>query len=313
MGLSSHISSTIVQPMTLVVDLGQSGSRVRIEGKQIDSERGKLNGEAVIDSLLAVFQNLPKSQLETAALACTGFNGIVSDPQPFLALCNEFFGATKVAVIDDGLAGFVGALGGSNGVVLSIGGGVVSVGGNNSHFAHRDGLGSTFGDEGGGFWLGKLGLTRALGIRQGRGNDQVLLGAFKDQVFEFDALKVKNAAEASTLAITSAKNLLSAADAGSPTAIAIRNEGAALLAQTVIATWQGAGGSLDDAPEIAIQGGPSKNPGYVSAIQNNISRSLPKAKFVSARGDNLDGALWIAENMSQDAEPLLRWASKTSS
>ena len=295
----------------LVVDLGQSGSRVRLDGQQIDSDRGKLNGESVVDSLRAIFQKLPKSQVDTAALACTGFNGIVSDSQPFFALCNEFFGAKKVAVIDDGLAGFVGALGGSNGVVLSIGGGVVSVGGNNSHFAHRDGLGSTFGDEGGGFWLGKLGLTRALGIRQGRGDDQILLTAFKDQVIEFDGLKVKNAADASTLAITSAKNLLAAADAGSPTAIAIRNEGASLLAQTVIATWQGAGGSKDDAPEIAIQGGPSKNSAYVSAIQSNISRSLPNAKFVSARGDNLDGALWIANNMPNDAEPLLRWAVKS--
>ena len=296
--------------MTLVVDLGQSGSRARIDGKQIDSDRGKLNGESVVDSLRAIFLNLPKGQIDIAALACTGFNGVVSDPQPFLELCNELFGAKKVAVIDDGLAGFVGALGGSNGVVLSIGGGVVSVGGNNSHFAHRDGLGSTFGDEGGGFWLGKLGLTRALGIRQGRGDDQVLLSAFKDQVSAFDALKVKNAAEASTLAITSAKNLLEAADAGSPTAIAIRNEGAELLAQTVIATWLGAGGSLDDALEIAIQGGPSKNPAYVSAIQSNISRSLAHAKFVAARGDNLDGALWIANNMLSDADPLLRWASK---
>ena len=296
--------------MTLVVDLGQSGSRARIDGKQIDSDRGKLNGESVVDSLRAVFLNLPKGQLDIAALACTGFNGVVSDPQPFLALCDEFFGAKKVAVIDDGLAGFVGALGGSNGVVLSIGGGVVSVGGNNSHFAHRDGLGSTFGDEGGGFWLGKLGLTRALGIRQGRGDDQVLLSAFKDQVSASDALKVKNAAEASTLAIASAKNLLAAADAGSPTAIAIRNEGAALLAQTVIATWLGTGGSKDDAPEIAIQGGPSKNSAYVSAIQSNISRSLPHAKFVTPRGDNLDGALWIANNMLSDADPLLRWASK---
>ena len=296
--------------MTLVVDLGQSGSRARIDGKQIDSDRGKLNGESVVDSLRAVFLNLPKGQIDIAALACTGFNGVVSDPQPFLELCHEFFGAKKVAVIDDGLAGFVGALDGSNGVVLSIGGGVVSVGGNNSHFAHRDGLGSTFGDEGGGFWLGKLGLTRALGIRQGRGDDQVLLSAFKDQVSAFDALKVKNAAEASTLAITSAKKLLEAADAGSPTAIAIRNEGAELLAQTVIATWLGAGGSLDDALEIAIQGGPSKNPAYVSAIQSNISRSLPHAKFVTARGDNLDGALWIANNMLSDADPLLRWASK---
>jgi len=49
----------------------------------------------------------------------------------------------------------------------------------------------------------------------------------------------------------------------------------------------------------------------VSAIQSNISRSLPKAKFVSARGDNLDGALWITNNMPNDAEPLLRWAVKS--
>jgi N-acetylglucosamine kinase-like BadF-type ATPase len=284
---------------------------VRLDGQQIDSDRGKLNGESVVESLRAIFQKLPKSKVDIAALACTGFNGIVSDPQPFFALCNEFFGAKKVAVIDDGLAGFVGALGGSNGVVLSIGGGVVSVGGNNSHFAHRDGLGSTFGDEGGGFWLGKLGLTRALGIRQGRGDDQILLNAFKDQVLAYDALAVKDVSDAASLAITSAKNLLAAADAGSPTAIAIRNEGASLLAQTVIATWQGAGGSKDDAPEIAIQGGPSKNSTYVSTIQSNISRSLPKAKFVSARGDNLDGALWIANNMPHDAEPLLRWAVKS--
>jgi N-acetylglucosamine kinase-like BadF-type ATPase len=297
--------------MTLVVDLGQSGSRARIDGKHINSLRGKLAGEPPLSSLRAVFESIEKLRADTVALSCTGFRGVVTDPQPFLALCNEFFGASTVAVIDDGLAGFIGALGGGNGVVLSIGGGVVSVGRNDTHFAHRDGLESTFGDEGGGFWLGKLGLTRALGIRQGRGDDQILLETFKEQVFAYDALAIKNATEAASLAIASAKNLLAAADAGSPTAIAIRNEGAALLAQTVIATWLGAGGSLGDAPEIAIQGGPSKNPAYVSAIQSNISRSLAHAKFVTARGDNLDGALWIANSMLSDADPLLRWANKS--
>ena len=294
----------------LAVDLGQSGSRISSGEALINSTRGKLAGEPPLSSLRAVFESIEKLQADTVALSCTGFRGVVTDPQPFLALCNEFFGASKVAVMDDGLAGFVGAIGGGNGVVLSIGGGVVSVGRNNSHFAHRDGLESTFGDEGGGFWLGKLGLTRALGIRQGRGDDQILLGTFKDQVLAYDSLTIKNAADAASLAIASAKTLLAAADAGSPTAIAIRNEGAALLAQTVIATWLGAGGSLDDAPEIAIQGGPSKNPNYVSAIQSDISLALPKAKFVAARGDNLDGALWIANNMLSDADPLLRWASK---
>ena len=294
----------------LVVDLGQSGSRISSGQALINSTRGKLAGEPPLSSLRAVFESTEKLHADTVALSCTGFRGVVTDPQPFLALCNEFFGASKVAVMDDGLAGFIGALGGGNGVVLSIGGGVVSVGRNDSHFAHRDGLESTFGDEGGGFWLGKLGLTRALGIRQGRGDDQILLDTFKDQVLAYDALAIKNAVDAASLAIASAKTLLAAADAGSPTAIAIRDEGAALLAQTVIATWLGAGGSLEDAPEIAIQGGPSKNSGYVSAIRSNISRSLAHAKFVTARGDNLDGAFWIANNMLSDADPLLRWARK---
>ena len=296
--------------MALIVDLGQSGSRIRTGDISINSTRGKLAGEQPMAALRAIFESIEKLSSTTVALSCTGFGGVVTDPHPFLALCDEFFGASSVAVIDDGLAGFVGALGGSSGVVLSIGGGVVSVGGNNSRFAHRDGLGSTFGDEGGGYWLGKLGLTRALGVRQDRGRDAILLESFRAQLLAYDALTIKNAVEAASLAIASAQVLLEAADAGSSTAIAIRNEGATLLAQTVIATWLGAGGSLDDAPEIAIQGGPSKNPNYVSAIQANISRSLPHAKFVAARGDNLDGAFWIANNMHKDAEPLLRWATK---
>jgi N-acetylglucosamine kinase-like BadF-type ATPase len=44
------------------------------------------------------------------------------------------------------------------------------------------GLGSTFGDEGGGFWLGKLAITKALGIRQGRGDDSEMLDYFVRRV-----------------------------------------------------------------------------------------------------------------------------------
>ena len=293
----------------LVVDLGQSGSRIRWQGKEINSNRGKLQGENVIDSLRAIFQELEPINAKVVALSSTGFNGVITAPEPFGVLCKEFFGAERVAIIDDGLAGFIGALHGRDGVALTIGGGVVSVGGRDGKFAHRDGLGSTFGDEGGGFWLGKLGITKALGIRQGRGKDEILMSALAEQVASYDLLEVKNAAEAATLAIHSAKYLLEAADAGSVLAQTIRDEGAFLLAQTVIATWIGVGGSVEDAPDIAIQGGPSQNPSYVEAIIFNIKKSLPKATFITARGDNLDGATWIAENMLHDAAPLLRWAS----
>jgi N-acetylglucosamine kinase-like BadF-type ATPase len=292
----------------IAVDLGQSGCRVKQADLIIESDRGKLVGESPVDSLRAVFTNLPPMTAHVVALSCTGFNGTVSDMDSYRSLCLEFFGASKVSVVDDGFAGFVGALNGRNGVVLSIGGGVVSVGGRDGAFAHRDGLGSTFGDEGGGFWLGKNAITKALGIRQGRGDDQEMLEYFSQECTAFDELAVKNTAEAATLAIRTAKKVLEAADAGVSTATAIVDEGAYLLAQTVVATWYGCGGTKSDSPEIVIQGGPARNASYVTKIGLEINAKLPNAVIVQSAGDNLDGATWIAQNMHSDAPPLMMWA-----
>ena len=292
----------------LAVDLGQSGSRIKQGALVITSDRGKLVGESPLASLRAIFESTQKLSADVVSLSCTGFNGVVTNPESFAALCAESFGASKVAVIDDGLAGYVGALNGRNGVVLSIGGGVVAVGGNNGKFAHRDGLGSTFGDEGGGFWLGKNAITKVLGIRQGRGDDQEMLDYFADECAAFDALEVKNAAEASTLAIRTAKKVLDAADAGVSTATAIVDEGAFLLAQTVIATWYGCGGTKADSPEIVIQGGAARNATYATKIALEINAKLPNAVIAQSGGDNLDGATWIANNLRHDAPPLLLWA-----
>jgi len=293
----------------LAVDLGQSGCRIRLGDYDVSSDRGKLAGEMPIPALRAVFDSIQKFSAEVVALSCTGFSGIVSEPEKYGALCAEYFGATKVAVIDDGFAGFVGALNGRDGVVLSIGGGVVSVGGREGNFAHRDGLGSTFGDEGSGFWLGKLAITKALGIRQGRGDDQEMLSYFANECAAFDALEVKNGAEAATLAITTAQRVLDASDAGISTATAIVDEGAFLLAQTVVATWYGCGGTKKDSPEIVIQGGAARNATYATKIALEITAKLPYAVVVKSAGDNLDGAIWIANNMRQDAPPLLLWAA----
>ena len=293
----------------LAVDLGQSGCRVKQGDSVVASDRGKLVGEAPLNSLRSVFESLTPISADLVALSCTGFNGTVAEPDSFGALCREFFGATKVAVIDDGFAGFVGALNGRNGVVLSIGGGVVSVGGRDGKFAHRDGLGSTFGDEGGGFWLGKLAITKALGIRQGRGDDAEMLNYFADECRAFDELAVKNTAEAATLAINTAQKVLEAADAGVSTATAIVDEGAYLLAQTVVATWYGCGGAKNDSPEIVIQGGPARNASYSTKIALEINAKLPNAVIVQSSGDNLDGATWIANNLRQDAPPLLLWST----
>jgi len=292
----------------LAVDLGQSGSRFRQGQVSVSSDRGKLAGENPLPALRAVFESSQKFEADVVALSCTGFYGVVSQPEKYLELCNEFFGAKEVAVIDDGLAGFVGALNGRNGVVLSVGGGVVAIGGLNGHYAHRDGLGNTFGDEGSGFWLGKLAITKVLALRQGRGDDPEMVNYFADEIAQYFALEIRNSVDAVNLATRTAKKVLDAADAGVSTATAIVDEGAFLLAQSAVAAWYGCGGTRADSPEIVIQGGPVRNSSYSTKIALEINAKLPNAVVVESAGDNLDGAIWIAQNSRQDAPPLMLWA-----
>jgi N-acetylglucosamine kinase-like BadF-type ATPase len=312
MGLSSHSQSSILRLMpnsdVLVVDLGQSGCRIKQGDRLIATERGKLAGESPEDSLRSIFSELTGMRANLVALSLTGLNGAVHDTGQYPHICKEFFGAMTVALIDDGFASYMGALKGRDGVALTIGGGVVSIGGLKGKFAHRDGLGSTFGDEGGGFWLGKNGITKALAVNQGRGDDSEMAHYFKEEIDQYYKLSMVDGAEAQTFAIRTAKKVLQAADAGISTATAIVDEGAFLLAQTVVATWYGSGGSKADSPEIVIQGGPARNASYSTKIALEINAKLPNAVIVQSAGDNLDGATWIAQNMPEDAPPLLMWA-----
>jgi hypothetical protein len=81
-----------------------------------------------------------------------------------------------------------------------------------------------------------------------------------------------------------------------------------LLAQTAVSAWYGCGGTKADFPEFVIQGGPVRNATYSTKIALEINAKLPNAVIAQSAGDNLDGATWIANNLRQDAPPLLLWA-----
>jgi N-acetylglucosamine kinase-like BadF-type ATPase len=287
----------------IAVDLGQSGCRISIEGKVISTSRGKHAGEPVIEALEANFKELTDKS-ELVSLSLTGLFGQVGDTKPYLDLCTKYFGAKEVAVIDDGLAGLAGALAGKPGVALTLGGGVVAVGGNGDRLSHSDGLGSHFGDEGGGFWLGSRGLTRALAARDGRDNCIELISVFKDELNSFDNLESKNGTAASTLAISCAKKVL---ETESSELESIRQEGAKRLADTVISAWKKVG-AIDSQFSLTISGGLSRNKSYRSLIHAKILEAGAKVKLMEAAGDNLDGAIWIANNNKHDIKPMLKWA-----
>jgi N-acetylglucosamine kinase-like BadF-type ATPase len=287
----------------IAVDLGQSGCRISIEGKLHSTNRGKLAGESVLVALEENFKNIGASS-ELVTLSLTGLFGHVENAQAYLELCNKYFGAKEVAVIDDGLASLAGSLAGQPGVALTLGGGVVAVGGNGSALSHSDGLGSVFGDEGGGFWLGSRGLTRALAARDGRSNAPELLNIFAEELNAFDSLSSKNGTEATTLAISSAKKVL---EANVDSTNQIVAKGAVHLAETVVSAWKKVG-SINEPFKLTISGGLSKNDNYRKLIFDNIKSSGAKVELVEASGDNLDGAIWIALNQREDIAPMLGWA-----
>jgi glucosamine kinase len=290
----------------LALDIGQSGSRWSVYGVTQSISRGMFAGEPIEDTVGEI-ASLIDTPAEIVALSLTGLYGDVGDVSRFLTPCIKHLNAKKVAVIDDGLANLAGALRGKPGVALTLGGGVVAVGGNGDLLSHSDGLSSHFGDEGSGFWLGTRGLTRALATRDQRDEEFELMEIYKDQIEEYDSLKTKNGAEAGALAINSAQKLLEAADQGITKAIEIREEGAQLLAKTLVSAWRKVGQSGFEF-SFTISGGLSKNLSYCKSIEKYVLDLEPNSKWIPAAGDNLSGALWIAENLKEDIRPMLGWA-----
>lgn len=294
--------------MDIVLDLGQSGARVKIGEEVLSYPIAKQTSESVPSAVERVLQQLPQSKFDRAYLSLTGLLGNVGDVEPFGELCYRYFGATEVFVMDDGLAAYFGALGKSNGVVLTIGGGVVAVSGNNGKFGHADGKGQIFGDLGGGFWVGQAGMCRALATLDGRDSAHDLVELLASEVKAHESLANKTSVDAATLCIKAAATVAQGADKGNVSALQILEEGAAHLSDTVVAAWRKVSNSSEETPEIAFLGGLSQSAAYVNLIQREIKKQL-NPTFVKPQSNHLDGAPLAAELLPNGAPPLFkRWS-----
>ena len=301
--------------MVLAVDLGQSGARFKTPDTEFVSKRSKLAHESTLDVLNDLFIEAQEKlgatfQSELVALSITGVYGDVGDPKPYGQLASKFFGAKSVAVIDDGLAGYFGAVGNNDGVVLSIGSGTVAIAGRRGSYSHADGIGHIFGDLGGGFWLGKAALERVLATLEGRDDATFLAEFFEEEIKSYESLKSHTDAKAQLLCINAAKTLLEAAEAKNTDAITIRDKGAEYLAKTIRAAWTNVGGMRNEGISIALLGKLAENKGYAESIRRRTSSVLPQITLVEPQGNHLDGAIFIAENVPEDIDPLLRWWHK---
>jgi N-acetylglucosamine kinase-like BadF-type ATPase len=294
---------------TLAIDVGQSGTRFYHEGTKFELPIAHSSGSKLDETLKSLYESLGAFKCETVVMSLTGLNGKIRGTTVFLDLSKRYVNAKRVLIMDDGIAGHFAVHKGEGGVTLIAGSGVVCIASKGNHFVHMDGLGSIFGDEGSGYWLGSRLLARALAAREHRDDQVILIKELNREIEKFDALESKNGAQASKLAIECGQRLLELADRQIPLAMDIRDLGATCLANTAKSAWNSVAGINEEPLNFALLGGLSRNSSYTEIVFKKLlsinSKSICKVHSV----DNLDGALWAAENIDFDIEPLLIWAT----
>jgi glucosamine kinase len=292
--------------VNLVVDIGQSGSRVRIGEETISFPHAKNASEQVVQILERIYSEIHSKQFQKAYLSLTGLQGNVGDERPYGELTKKFFGSNEVAVMDDGLAAYSGAIGSQPGVVLTLGGGVVAISYNENRFGHADGKGPIFGDFGGGFWLGQTAMRRAIATKEGRDNAEEIVTLLSEELAHHDALSDKTGVEASKLCISAARTVCMGAESGNAIAKEIIDNGATYLAKTIFAAWKKVNSDQELMPTIAFLGGLSQSKLYIDSIKLALSNVL-QFKHVEPIGDHLIGAPLVAEQFPNGVVPLLKW------
>lgn len=296
--------------MKLVVDLGQSGVRIKIGHEVITKPIAKKSNSSTLETLSRVCEEIPQGTYEDVFLSLTGLNGKVRNQLAIGELFNRYFKSTSIAVMDDGIAAYLGALGERNGVVLAIGSGVVAVSGNDGNFAHTDGKGSIFGDFGSGFWVGQAALQRAISTLDGRDSAPELVKLLENQLGELDLIENWVGPEASLLCINSAKRVVEGATQGLDSALQILQSGASHLSETLVSAWNKVKSPDSERPLIVLTGGLSRSSLYVDLIKERTSESLD-CFFVDAEADHLVGAELAAGLYPSGVNGLFEWVRFT--
>ncbi len=228
----------------LAVDGGQSGIRLRgsDDPRTVEVEGvGRLEGDTVAQLADGVARAWAQGAFDTPDRVVLGLTTAPSErteAERLGVLVAATTGAREVWVADDAVTAHAGALSGGWGVSLVAGTGVACLalpdGGEPRILG---GHGFLLGDEGGGFWLGRRGLSAVLRAREGRGPDTGLAAAARRRFGDLDDLHVRvhDAPRPVPEIAAFAPDVLEAAGRGDEVAREIVDEAAHELATTVTA------------------------------------------------------------------------------
>jgi N-acetylglucosamine kinase-like BadF-type ATPase len=283
----------------LAVDGGQSGIRLRVSDDPRTVEVpgvGRLEGDTVAQLADGVARAWHEAALGRPDRVVLGLTTAPSDrlaAERLGRLVATTTDAHEVWVADDAVTAHAGALSGGWGVSIVAGTGVACLalpdGGEPRILG---GHGFLLGDEGGGFWIGRLGLAAVLRAPEGRGPDTRLAAAARRRFGDLADLPVRlhDAPRPVPEIAGFAPDVLEAA-AEDDVARAIVDEAADELATTVAAgaAWAATGSG---AVPVALGGRLLVEPTALrSALEARLAGADPALAVRIADGSPLDGAL----------------------
>ncbi|MDR6866232.1 N-acetylglucosamine kinase-like BadF-type ATPase [Microbacterium resistens] len=308
----------MIDSATVAVDLGKSRCRLSVEAGDIRILRdgpgtpglAAVGGvEQAVGAIMPLLRDalvvLAASDSGPAGLQSVrlrigvGAAGALADAASSLRLAEllsaKLFSAetgagarAETAVASDVVTAHAGALAGEAGTLLIAGTGAVAFGIDEHGARQADGWGPDLGDLGGGSWLGREAVRAVLRARDGLGPSTALTAALAALIGDGRTPITWLAGDeplARRLA-TAAPLVLDLADTGDAASVAIRDEGASLLASTAAA----ASGTL---AAVALHGGLLDHAGYRAAVSAALAGlGLDVRPSV---GDALTGAAMIAE------------------
>ena len=300
-------------PAVLAVDSGGSGLRVvlgTVQGAvlgQRESAQPVRTGTRGIDAGHFMEQLVPLVRgllaeygvMEVRA-ACVGAAGLATLGDALraelpAALRGEF-GIPSLALAADAVTAYAGALGTRPGAVVAAGTGLIAVGTDLTRWFRADGWGHLLGDCGSGAWIGRAGLEAALRAHDGRPNGSDLLLARAEEMFgPASGLpgRLYPRSDRPAVLASFAPQVAACAETD-PVAGHILRSAARHMAESAAAVCP-----TEGAPQVAVTGGLFKmGDPLLVPLREELTRVLPHARWVTAAGDPLNGALRIAADLA---------------
>jgi glucosamine kinase len=304
--------------VSLACDGGQSG--LRVTAFTVDTDGQPLvEAQATVDGFSWVRSGDPVAQqadrviaawravgaptvVDVLAVGLSAGGSFSADRIRLCGMLGESLPVREIRSTGDDVVTHLGALSGAPGVALAAGTGTLCLAiGPAGERRNVDGLGYLFGDEGGGFWIGRAGIRAAVRAAEGRGPGTGLQQALRELVGPLPS-SVKHLYGSPTLVAevaAFAAAVGAAADDGDDVALGICRAAAEGLVGDVSAALRfltDGNGMLSPAvAQVSVGGGVLRAGGAVRiAFADLMADRHPEVALVEPAGDAGRGALLLA-------------------